>query len=467
MRPNRKADLQRRLTLAAVPTPPTGLAERIKTDIPKHFPDSTAERRRLGSAVAFNMRVAASILLLVGSLFTALYILNRGYENDRQHLQDFSRSLENNKAPSAAGSPVPKLPQSASNVVTSTEEPPATVAPPATRMRRAENEIADAKLKKGERQLGYDDAARDREKDEAANGPSRKELADLDKQRADYGRTASAAPPVMAPPPPVSQPAEETAKVATVPKPALSEGITVTTEQAGQPAAAAASRAPYDGMSTKSAPAGSVQLQAPALAGRAQFEKASGNSVTSLVKRFSEPTERPRHGLRLETDATPSPLDPSKAVLRVSIDAAARSGASAVPVAESARFEISINGRAVESHHTMTGEPSTAEGTLDEGLSTTAIYELRLAPGVSAQTVVATVRLHFRSMPDGREQTLERTVRVSDIASSWAAAPLRTRRAFLAAAYGEARARGLDTTTIVEKARAIGFDELVDLAKPH
>ena len=67
MRPNRKADLQRKLTLAAVPTPPSGLAERIKTDIPKHFPDSTVERRRLGTAVAFNMRVAASILLLVGT----------------------------------------------------------------------------------------------------------------------------------------------------------------------------------------------------------------------------------------------------------------------------------------------------------------------------------------------------------------------------------------------------------------
>src|SRR5258708_24405989 len=98
MRPNRKADLQRKLTLAAVPTPPSGLAGRIKTDIPKHFPDSTVERRRLGTAVAFNMRVAASILLLVGSLFSALYILNRRYQDEQQHMQDFSRSLESNKA---------------------------------------------------------------------------------------------------------------------------------------------------------------------------------------------------------------------------------------------------------------------------------------------------------------------------------------------------------------------------------
>src|SRR5258708_9219889 len=99
MRPNRKADLQRRLTLAAIPTPPPGLAERIKTDIPKHFPDSTAERRRLGSAVAFNMRVAASILLLIGSLFTALYILHGRYHHKQRHIQDFSHSLEVNNPP--------------------------------------------------------------------------------------------------------------------------------------------------------------------------------------------------------------------------------------------------------------------------------------------------------------------------------------------------------------------------------
>src|SRR5260370_40759115 len=107
MRPNRKADLQRKLTLAAIPTPPAGLAQRIKTDIPKHLPDSPAERKRLGSAVAFNMRVAASILLLVGSLFVALYILNRAYLDEDQHMRDFSHSLESSKAPSAAASPVP------------------------------------------------------------------------------------------------------------------------------------------------------------------------------------------------------------------------------------------------------------------------------------------------------------------------------------------------------------------------
>ena len=474
MRPNRKADLQRKLTLAAIPTPPAGLAQRIKTDIPKHFPDSTAERKRLGSAVAFNMRVAASILLLVGSLFVALYILNRAYLDEDQHMRDFSHSLESNKAPSAAASPVPKLPQSASKVVTSTEEPPATVAPPEPKGRRAENEIAETKTKKGERQLAFADTRRDREKDEAANGQA-KELANLDKKRDDFGRAFPAASPVPVPAPPPYPPAttEESAKAVVAQAPAVSGGwnadgvnVTSTTTRA------APQKATSESAARKSAPAGSVQsAQASDLAvARPQMKKIPNDRVTPLVQRFAGPMERPRHGVRLEADAAPSPLDSTKGVLRISIDTAANPGgpgATPAPVAADARIEIEINSKAVESHRAVTSEPSTGDGTLDEGLSTTAVYEFRLAPNVSGKTVLATVRLHFSSMPDGGQQTLERTVRVNGMATSWDAASQRTKNASLAAAFAETRARGGDTSAIAEKARAIGLDELADLAKPR
>ncbi len=474
MRPNRKADLQRKLTLAAIPTPPAGLAQRIKTDIPKHFPDSTAERKRLGSAVAFNMRVAASILLLVGSLFVALYILNRAYLDEDQHMRDFSHSLESNKAPSAAASPVPKLPQSASKVVTSTEEPPVTVAPPEPRGRRAEAEIAETKAKKSERQLVDAETRRDREKDEAAKSPA-KELADLDKKRDDFGRAVPAAPvsvPTPAPPPPPSAAAEESATVVVAQAPAVSVGrnaggvnVTSTT------ATAAPQKAASELAARKSAPAGSVQSARASdlVVARAQMKKIPNDPVTPLVQHFAGPIERPRHGVRLEADAAPSPLDSTKGVLRISIDTAGNpgAGASAAPAAAGARLEIAINTRAVESHRAVTGEPSTGDGTLDEGLSTTAVYEFQLVPNVSGQTVLATVRLHYRSMPDGREQTLERTVRVSDIATSWAAASQRTKNASLAAAFAETQVRGGDTSAIAEKARAIGLDELAALAKPR
>ena len=80
MTAKRKAELQRKLALAPVPKPPVGLADRIKGEIPKHLAvDAEKERVRLRQAVAFNVRVAASILLLVSSVYLALHLLSRKF----------------------------------------------------------------------------------------------------------------------------------------------------------------------------------------------------------------------------------------------------------------------------------------------------------------------------------------------------------------------------------------------------
>ncbi|HYS54021.1 MAG TPA: hypothetical protein VER58_09705 [Thermoanaerobaculia bacterium] len=82
MNANRKADLQRKLTLAPVPKPPAGLAERIKREIPKELRfNAEKERERLSKAVAFNLRVAASILILVSSAYLGLQLLSRLEQN--------------------------------------------------------------------------------------------------------------------------------------------------------------------------------------------------------------------------------------------------------------------------------------------------------------------------------------------------------------------------------------------------
>jgi len=74
MNSKRKADIQRRLSLAPVPRPPADLLDRIKSDIPEYLrPD--ADRRRLTRSVAFNMRVAASILIVISSVIGAIYLL--------------------------------------------------------------------------------------------------------------------------------------------------------------------------------------------------------------------------------------------------------------------------------------------------------------------------------------------------------------------------------------------------------
>src|SRR6266550_2921148 len=75
---NRKADLQRKLTMAAVATPPDGLADRIKNDIPNDLrfaPESA--RKQMRQSAMFNLRIAASIILLVSSLYFALHLFSR------------------------------------------------------------------------------------------------------------------------------------------------------------------------------------------------------------------------------------------------------------------------------------------------------------------------------------------------------------------------------------------------------
>ena len=80
MTAKRKAELQRKLAIAPVPKPPADLAERIKGEIPKHLLiDAEKERFRLRQSVAFNVRVAASILLLISSVYLALHLLSRKF----------------------------------------------------------------------------------------------------------------------------------------------------------------------------------------------------------------------------------------------------------------------------------------------------------------------------------------------------------------------------------------------------
>jgi hypothetical protein len=84
MNSDRRANLQRKLTLTPVPKPPSGLADKIKGEIPKHLLfDTERERQRLSQSVAFNMRVAASILLLVSGLYVGLHLMSQKSEEQK------------------------------------------------------------------------------------------------------------------------------------------------------------------------------------------------------------------------------------------------------------------------------------------------------------------------------------------------------------------------------------------------
>src|ERR1051326_5092960 len=71
MNSKRKADLQRKLSMVSMPKPPADLADKIKQDIPRYL-GTRNERERLSKAVTFNMRVAASVIVLVSSAYLSL-----------------------------------------------------------------------------------------------------------------------------------------------------------------------------------------------------------------------------------------------------------------------------------------------------------------------------------------------------------------------------------------------------------
>ncbi|MGA8808329.1 MAG: hypothetical protein WB973_10665, partial [Thermoanaerobaculia bacterium] len=82
----RKAELQRKLTMAPVAKPPAGLADRIKREIPQHFALQTEkERTQFRKSTMFNLRIAASIILLVSSLYLALHLVSRNGSNLDTH----------------------------------------------------------------------------------------------------------------------------------------------------------------------------------------------------------------------------------------------------------------------------------------------------------------------------------------------------------------------------------------------
>ncbi len=154
MNANRKADLQRKLTLVPVPKPPAGLAERIKTEIPKHLRFSAErERERLSKSVAFNIRVAASILILISCAYLAMQVLSRVDQESPQKPTNaiaLKRELPSAAPPPPAVAAAPQQPvpkklaartrakkQSVDRIAVTAAAPPPPATPPVAAMAEA------------------------------------------------------------------------------------------------------------------------------------------------------------------------------------------------------------------------------------------------------------------------------------------------------------------------------------------
>lgn len=428
MSPNRKAELQRKLSLAPLPKPPAGLADRIKGEIPKKlYIDTDAERRRLSQQVSFNMRVAASILMLIGSAFLALHLLSRSYESEKQATPTM--------ASAPATPPVRVADAKAVDTMTSAPSPPA----PLPKL-----QIAEQRENKVRRQEAKEEETRNQSRDR----DDRAALATgVPSQVADMAPRPAAVPAPAPPPPPPPAVQQPVVVAETSPEPERAS----TTSTPTAPTAAAKARAFPD--LVKSANAADVTFTAPKVL--------YGIDVTSNVQHAAAPPSRPKRGLRLEADAAPSPVDDAKDIVRVSLDAPRHTGSpesTAAPVALDATLEIEFDRENVVSHRPLTGAMTASEKMIVEGSSATALFEVELKPALSRRARVATARLRYRATRDGEEKSIEQVLNAGDVARTWSAAALRTKRASLAAAWSEARANGAPTEEIEAKAKAIGLE---------
>lgn len=425
MNSKRKADLQRKLALAPVPRPPAGLAERIKNDIPDYLkPD--AERRRVASTLSFNLRVAAALLVVLSSVLAAVYLLEP--EDQMRSIAAVDRQgptqvFAEREAAAATDEVRVEITQAAPAATPAANQP---AQPAALQLARA-----------------ADRAEPPKEEVDAGLAGGTVAVAEL-------------APP---PPPPVATappPAEAAPAAAPIAQSAAEATAAESAAESVADSAAEPQRAKVASL-VREAYAADVDLRRrgnsvfgisvdpavfhniKATLEQNQRPSASAVNLEAIVNYFAgAPPKPPRSGVKLEAEGSPSPVEPigQRGFLRFSIDTAA--GESTLPVGSNAKLEIDFNSNVVEQATPVGDSPVTGpESALLNNLSVTGLYELTLKANRRTSDRVATVRLTYDSVTDGRKRTIERTVYARDFAKLWTRASRRHRLASLGAVWGQ------------------------------
>jgi hypothetical protein len=404
---NRKADLQRKLTMAPVAKPPAGLADRIKSGIPQHFGfEGENERTKFRKSSMFNLRIAASIILLVSSLYLAVHLVSRNASNVEMRDATASNDAAAPAQKTAVALPnTPPEPGSARAQEHSDLPPLPRVPPPASiAAQPARERIAAAKH---EESVAMSTGAPVYVADAGQTQPMTESTSVVN--------TAPA--PVPAPPPP---PVAE-APVMTVEGGAPVLGRTVAkSSAASQPRDAAAPPSVRNFYAIQQA------------ISRGETPRAS--DAYAFVQHFAAP-ERTPADLRVELEASAAPLDSTKWLLRVSVDAP---GKTSTPV------DLTF-GDAVAAHRPVIGSVAANE---------TALYEVEFKANAKPDETIATVRVRNATS----------TLRVADL-RRWNEASPRMKRASLAAAWARTPQSRKQTEEIVAKAREAHIDELADIAE--
>jgi len=403
---NRKADLQRKLTMAPVAKPPAGLADRIKSDIPQQFAfQAETERTQLRNSAMFNLRIAASIILLVSSLYLALHLVSRNGSNVAMRSMTAA-----NDAPAPAPRVAVALPNTppapgSARVQEQTDLPPLPRVPPPSSIaaQPPAGRIAEVK----------------REESNAITTGASAYVADT--QTAPQITESIVAAPAA----PASAP-----KATEAPAITAEGGAPARERTLAKSSAAAAPSESRDVVAAAPAVRNFTAVQQAISRGEAPRDI----DAYAFVQHFAAP-ERAPADLRVELEASATPLDATKWLLRVSVDA---------PDKTSTRINLTF-GDAIAVHRPVIGSVAANE---------TALYEIEFKPNAKSDDTIATVRA-------GNAKS---TLRVADL-RHWNEASSRMKRASLAAAWARAPQSRKQTEEIVAKAREAHIDELADIAE--
>ena len=449
MNSKRRAELQRKLTLNAVPRPPAGLAERIKADIPQYLEAETMPQRftrlRIFNLSTFNLRIAASFIVLAGAVLVAMVVSRSRQEklaDTRMTTPVIFAPAPRAMTPADTTTTVAAVARTEEVQLDIVQEVPPMVAPQVAVARVAPPAMVPAPESRDD-----ETDAQGGVEGEAAYGVAggvvggrAEEVRDAEPRRlAEYAPevAAAAAPPsesVPAAPAPASAPSlaqanETRADAAGLDRRQERAAAKVMTEQPRQREAKKDKNSVF-GISVS--PQVFNDIRSTIQSG--QRPAASAVDVEALVNYFAGPPPRAPRRVSLEVEASPAviPAEGEHAVLRFTIDTPAGSGIAA----SDARIEVVINDDAV-ARATRIGDadPLARESVLPYGTSVTGLYALEMKRGLRSSQLVATVHLHYTI--DGKPATITKVVEGHDLEKSWGRSSRRHRLASLGAVWAE------------------------------
>ena len=442
MNQKRKAQLQRKLSMTSVPKPPAGLSERLKADIPENLMSIERDRARLSRSTLFSMRVAASIILLVTSVYVALHMVS----HTDTRIESAPPTMIAARKTAAA--------------------PPAEVT----------ISLADNRKDINSGRVDEVDQVATREaRNEPAPADARHKLSKEKKETGNVvAQVAEAAPATSPAPPP--QP------VAVADAPVSRESRAVDAAAKSAEAITVVAAAPAVGSSNVQRVAGYDLASPREVFGlsidptafdrvRQTIERgdrpATGSvDVAALVNYFAGGERAPRRDVRLDVEASRAPLaTDNTALVRFTIDTpreAVAPGASVSAAATNADLEIVLNNSAVLTHRLIGAEELKSQSTLLKNVSVTGLMDLRLKPGVAPRTTIATLTLRYRSAAGGTSHEIVRDVRASDVTRTWASATRRHRLATLGAVWSESLNGGPGGSDVAQTAERLATEKPED-----